>query len=253
MLYQLRLRQVASQFNRGLDARVAERTRIARELHDTLLQSVQALLIHTQAATNLLPARPDEAKSRLARVLDQTSLAIAEGRDAVQDLRSSTAVKNELAEAIGVLGNDLVAGIGAAGVVVRVNVEGTPRNLRPILRDDVYRIAAEAVRNAVRHADARLIQVDIRYDARQLRLCVRDDGKGIDPETLGEPAIPGHWGLPGMRERVLLIGGRLEVRSHLGSGTLVELNLPAMVAYAVNAPGGRFGMFRWRGKGRSAS
>jgi len=234
VLYRLRLHQLAAQFNRGLDARVSERTRIARELHDTLLQSVHALLIHTQAATNLLPARPDEAKRRLDTVIERTSRAIAEGRDAVQDLRSSMGARNELAEAISVLGQELLTGDSLATTVLRVHVEGTPRPLRPVLRDDVYRIAAEAVRNAVRHAEARVIQVDIRYDDRQLRLCVRDDGKGIDPDIVDCEPLAGHWGLPGMRERAALIGGQLEVRSRLGSGTEVNLGIPAARVYATS-------------------
>jgi signal transduction histidine kinase/ligand-binding sensor domain-containing protein len=235
LLYRLRLRQLAVQFNLTLDARVSERTRIARDLHDTLLQSVHALLIHIQAATNLLPGQPQEARSSLEHVIDRTSRAIAEGRDAVQDLRSSTVVKNELAEAINVLGEELIAGDAATQAVIRVNIEGTPRNLRPILRDDVYRIAAEALRNAVRHANARLIQVDLRYDDRQLRICVRDDGDGIDAKTLEERAA-GHFGLSGMRERAALIGGRLEVTSQIGSGTQIDLRLPGGAAYAASSP-----------------
>jgi signal transduction histidine kinase len=119
-----------------------------------------------------------------------------------------------------------------------VSEEGTSRNLHPILRDDVYRIAAEAVRNAFRHAQAHLIQVDVQYDERQLRLRIRDDGKGIDPKVLDERALSGHWGLPGMRERAELIGGHLDVRSRIGSGTEIDLSIPASMAYATS-PGRR--------------
>jgi signal transduction histidine kinase len=234
-LYRLRLRKVAREFNAGLEARVSERTRIARELHDTLLQSFHGVLVHFQAATNLLPGHPDEAKHKFENVIEQAARAITEGRDAVQDLRSSTIVTNDLALAIGAVGDELAAeSDGPASAVVRVNVEGSSRHLHPILRDDVYRIAAEALRNAVRHADARLIQVDVQYDDRQLRLRIRDDGHGIDPETLDARARAGHWGLAGMRERAELIGGQLEVRSRIGSGTEIDLNIPASIAY-VNA------------------
>ena len=114
----------------------------------------------------------------------------------------------------------------------RVQIEGTPRNLDPVLRDEVYRIAAEALRNAFRHAQARRIEVDIRYDERQLRVRVRDDGKGIDPKFLGEEKRAGHWGLNGMRERAEAVGGNLAVWSDVKSGTEVELTIPASIAYA---------------------
>ena len=115
-----------------------------------------------------------------------------------------------------------------------MKVEGTPRNLHPILRDEVYRIAAEAMRNAFRHAQARQIEVEIRYDERQLRLRVRDDGKGVDPKLLHEERRPGHWGLNGMQERARLAGACLDVSSELDSGTEVELSVPASIAYATS-------------------
>ncbi|MEO7274039.1 MAG: triple tyrosine motif-containing protein, partial [Vicinamibacterales bacterium] len=238
IVYHMRLRQLRAQFNLGLEARVGERTRIARALHDTLLQSQQGLLIHFQAATNLLPGQPDEAKHRLDRVIERAAAAITEGRNAVQDLRSSGDPPNDLAQAISVLGDSLVAEEDRHPMTVRVNVEGTPRSLHPLLRDDVYRIAAEAMRNAVRHAGGGLMQVDIHYDDRQLQLRVRDDGKGIAPGIIEERASSGHWGLPGMHERASLIGGTLEVLSQLGSGTEVSLRIPARRAY-VRSPGRR--------------
>jgi signal transduction histidine kinase len=112
-----------------------------------------------------------------------------------------------------------------------VEVEGTPRDLHPILRDEVYRIAGEAVRNAFKHAEAQQIEVEIRYDDRQLRVRVRDDGKGIDPKLLNEEGRAGHFGIRGMRERAKLLGGKLTVWSELDSGTEVELKIPASRAY----------------------
>jgi signal transduction histidine kinase/streptogramin lyase len=231
-LYQLRLRQVAQQFNITLEARVNERTRIARELHDTLLQSFQALLLRLQTVRNVLPGRPEEAAQRVDSAIDQTAQAITEGRDAVHELRSSAVVTNDLAQAIGTLGADLAAQeTNQTAVVFGVEVEGTPRNLQPILRDEVYRIASEAMRNAFRHAEAQRINVEIRYDDRHFRMCIRDDGRGIDPKVLTHDGRAGHYGLHGMRERVKLIGGHLDVWSKLNSGTEVELNIPATIAY----------------------
>ena len=117
------------------------------------------------------------------------------------------------------------------GAEFHVEVEGTPRDLHPILRDEVYRIAGEALRNAFQHAQAQRIEVEIRYDERQLRLRVRDDGKGIDPKVLNEGGRAGHYGLQGMRERAKLMGGKLAVWSELDSGTEVELRIPASDAY----------------------
>ncbi|MGD1025856.1 MAG: two-component regulator propeller domain-containing protein, partial [Candidatus Sulfotelmatobacter sp.] len=215
-IYRLRIQQLQHQFAIGLEARVNERTRIARELHDTLLQSFQGLILRFQAATNLLPERPVEAKQRFESAIDQAAQAVTEGRDAVQGLRSSTVETNDLAMAISALGEQLAAdGTIADSALFRMAVEGTPRNLHPILRDEVYRIAGETLRNAFRHAQARQIEVEIHYDARQFRLRVRDDGKGIDPEILGEDPRPGHFGLHGMRERAKIVGGQLDVWSEL--------------------------------------
>ena len=236
-LYQYRLHQVAQEFNLGLEARVSERTRIARELHDTLLQSLHGLLLRFQAASNLLPERPAEAKQRLDSAIDQAAQAITEGRDAVQVLRSSTIETNDLALAISALGKELAADeTNRNSAVLQVAVEGTPRNLHPILRDEVYRIAGEALRNASRHAQARQIEVEIRYDERELRLRVRDDGKGIDPKVLTGDGRAGHFGLRGMRERAKLVGGKLDVWSELDTGTEVELTIPASLAYAKSPP-----------------
>ena len=231
-LYQVRLRQLAHEFDSRLQERVNERTRIARELHDTLLQSFHGLLFRFQAATNRLPE--SEVKRQFESAIDQAAQAITEGRDAVQNLRASTAVTNDLGEALGTLGRELAASQvtdDATPAVVNVSVEGTPRDLYPILRDDIFRIAGEALRNAFRHARARHIEVEIRYDAAQLQLRVRDDGKGIEPQTLDDPR-EGHFGLPGMRERAGLIGARLDVWSKPGLGTEVELAIPGAAVYA---------------------
>jgi len=197
-------------------------------------------LLRFQAATNLLPERPEEARKTLESAIDQAAQAITEGRDAVQGLRSSTAVTNDLALAISALSDELGCGETNPNCAeFSVEVEGTPRDLHPILRDEVYRIAGEAVRNAFKHAQARLIEVEIHYDERQLRLRVRDDGKGMDSDVLGERAPAGHYGLRGMRERAKLVGGKLAVFSEVDSGTEVELNIPAAMAYAKDGGGRR--------------
>jgi signal transduction histidine kinase len=195
-------------------------------------------MLRFQTVYALLPGRPDEARQTLGLAIDQAAQAITEGRDAVQDLRSSTVETNDLAVAIRAIGEELSAdGTNQNGAVFQVEVEGTPRNLQPILRDEVYRIAGEALRNAFLHSQARKIEVEIRYDDRQLRLRVRDDGKGIDPKVVSGNGRAGHYGLHGMRERAKLVGGKLAVWSELDSGTEVELTIPASIAYATSPAG----------------
>jgi ligand-binding sensor domain-containing protein/signal transduction histidine kinase len=231
-VYLYRLHQLAKEFNIRLEERVDERTRVARELHDTLLQSFHGLLLRFQAATNLLPGRPAEARKTLEGAIDQAAQAITEGRDAVQGLRSSTVVASDLALTINTLGQELASGeTNPNATKFHVDVEGTPQNLHPILRDEVYRIAGEAMRNAFKHAQAQRIEVEIRYDERELRLRVRDDGQGIDAKHLDGDGYVGHYGLCGMRERAKLMGGKLTVWSELDSGTEVELSIPASRAY----------------------
>jgi len=239
-LYQYRLHQLAQQFNMRLEERVGERTRIARDLHDTLLQSFHGVLLYFQTGINLLPERPAEpriaeARKTLEKAAHQAKQAIVEGREAIQGLRSSVIEKNDLAVAMRTLGEELAA--NANSTAFQVHVEGTPRDLHPILRDEVYRITGEGIRNAFLHADAKQIEVEIRYDERQLRLRVRDDGKGIDPKLLGDDGRQGHFGLRGMRERAKLIGGKLTLWSEMDAGTEVELSIPAARAYTPPSEG----------------
>jgi signal transduction histidine kinase/ligand-binding sensor domain-containing protein len=231
-VHRYRLYRLTDQFNLRLEERVGERTRIARELHDTLLQSFHGLLLRFQAATNLLPGRPEEAKQSFENAIDQAANAITESRDAVQGLRSSTLVTNDLAPAISTLGEELASGqTNPVAAELEVEVEGTPKSLHPILRDEIYRIAGEAVRNAFKHAKAKRIEVEIRYDERQLLVRVRDDGTGIDVKHLNDDEHTGHFGLRGMRERANLLGGKLAVWSEIDCGTEVELRIPASLAY----------------------
>ncbi len=230
--YQWRVRQLARQFDLALDARVAERTRIGRELHDTLLQSFHAILLKFQSVLNLLPERPAEARDKLERALDQATDAVTEARDAVQGLRPSALDSRDLADSIARISEELtIDRSNSSSAVIHVEVEGAARELKPMVRDEVYRIACEALRNAVRHAQARKIAVAIQYDEPRFRLRVRDDGRGISEETVERQARVGHFGLPGMRERAEIIGGHVDIWSKLGSGTAVDLSVPANIAY----------------------
>jgi signal transduction histidine kinase/ligand-binding sensor domain-containing protein len=233
-LYLRRVRQLRRQFNMALEARVAERTRIARALHDTLLQSFHGLLLRFQTVRELFANRPADAMKLLEDTIDQAAEAITEGRDAVQGLRAATDT-TDLAAAIRTVGEEIAAE-NDGHEILRVEVQGAPRSLHPILRDEIFRIAGEALRNAFGHAEAKQIEVELHYGERHLGLRVRDDGKGIDPAVLSEGGREGHFGMHGMRERATLIGGKLTVWSALGSGTEVELNVPASHAYTASAP-----------------
>jgi signal transduction histidine kinase len=238
-IYQIRVRQLRHDFALTLETRVGERTSIARELHDTLLQSFQGLMLRFEIVSQLLPDRPVEAKHKLDGAMKQAADAITEGRDAVQGLRESTFQANDLARAVNTLGEELAADLGDHGSpAFRVTVEGESRDLHPISRDEIYRIAAETLRNAFRHAQARQIEVEVRYGNQQFRMRVRDDGKGMDTVVLaGEGEPEGHFGLRGMRERAKVIGGKLVVWSEVGVGTEVELIVPASSAYTTARKG----------------
>ena len=234
--YRVRMLQIVSQLNMRLDERLRERTRIARDLHDTLLQSFQGLVLRFQAVHDLLPASPIKARDSLGAAIDSAAEAIAEGREAIQELRSGRNSSDDLVDAVTALGEEFRLNLAHGkpnGVVVAFDVviEGTPRSVYSILRDDLYRITREAVGNAFRHAHAGKIEVEIAYDDRMLRLRIRDNGIGIDPKLLARGARDGHWGFPGMRERAKSIGGQFEVWSEVNNGTEVEVTIPGAIAY----------------------
>ena len=227
-LYERRRQQLVQQFNMRLEERVNERTRIARDLHDTLLQNLHGLLFRFQAARNMLPRRTEEAMEALDGAISRTEQAIAESRDAIKDLRSERVTSTYLAELLTQTGRELESAADANGnpPVFRVIVEGERRTLSPALRDEVYRIARELLRNAFQHAHAHHIEAEIRYDNHLLRVLIRDDGKGMDANVLKEGGQPGHWGLPGIRERAKEIGARLDFWTEAGAGTEVQLTVP---------------------------
>jgi signal transduction histidine kinase len=215
-----------------MEDRLNERTRIARELHDSLLQGFQGLMFRLQAVRQLLPKRPDEAVRFLEVALEVGDQAIGEGRNAVQNLRSPIFDDRDLVSSLVALGAELCIGVEPqAKSEYRVVVEGRPRELRPSVRDDAYRIVREAVRNACQHAHARHIETEVTFGDANLSIRVRDDGIGVDPQILARGQRAGHWGLPGMRERSETLGGRLNVWSERNAGTEVELRIAADIAY----------------------
>ncbi len=225
-LYRWRVRELRTQLTLRFEERLAERTRIAQDLHDTLLQGLVSASMQLHVANDHLdddaPAKP-----LVGRVMQLMAQVIEEGRDAVRGLRSTSGNADDLETAFSRAGQEF----GNEKVKdCRVIVEGTPRQLHPIIRDEAYRIGREALANAFRHSQANKIEIELEYSGKQLRILVRDDGIGIDPDVL-QSGRDGHWGLAGMRERAESIGGRLKVWSRANAGTEVELLIPSQVAF----------------------
>ena len=225
-LYRLRMLQVARQLNVRFEERLTERTRIAQELHDTLLQGFVSASMQLHVAAERLPD-DSPAKAPIGRVLDLMARVMDEGRNAVRGLRSSSTAPQDLEQAFSGIQQELAPGAEAA---YRVIVEGRPRPLNPAVRDEVYRIGREGLVNAFRHSNASNVEIELEYRPKELRLFVRDDGRGIDPEA-ARSAIDGHWGITGMRERAERIGGTLKIRSRSEAGTEVELRVPGRAAF----------------------
>ena len=203
---------------------VNERTRIAQDLHDTLLQGFLAASMQLHVAVDSLPA-DCPVKRRFSGVIHTMDSAIEEGRRAIEGLRSPYSNFSSLGHALASVPNDLSL---PPAVEFRVIVEGRRRELRAGLGDQLYRIGREAIFNAYRHAQAKRIETEIEYRATELRIAVRDDGRGIDPRLLQHA---GHWGLRGMRERAERVGAQLRVLSRIALGTEIELSVPSRVAF----------------------
>lgn len=244
-LYRYRLRLLTMQLNERFEERLAERARIAQELHDTLLQGVISASMQLHVVVDNLAA-DSPARAPLSHIQQLMGQVVEEGRNAVRGLRSEDSHSLNLGQAFSRLRQDLSA---EAASGFRVVVEGRPRPLHPIIRDEVYRIGHEALVNAFRHARAKSIEVEVEYADDHLRILVSDDGTGIDPEVL-RFGRDGHWGLLGMRERADRIGARLKVRSRADAGTEVELSLPANTAFSTQSDRRRFGWFAGLSRGK---
>lgn len=226
VLYRLHLRRLTQELNMRFEERLAERTRIAQELHDTLLQGFLSASMQLHVADDQLPA-DSPAKPLMNRVLGLMSRVIDEGRNAVRGLRSAHDDSLDLGHAFSCVGQEL--GIQEE-LEFRVIVEGPSRTLHPVIRDEVYRIGRESLVNAFRHSGASKIEVEVDYSAGGLRILVRDNGCGIDSQVV-HAGRDGHWGLPGMRERAEKIGAKLKVWSRAAAGTEIELTVPGHVAF----------------------
>jgi signal transduction histidine kinase len=224
--YRIRVRQIAHTLNIRFNERLAERTEIARELHDTLLQTIQG---SKMVADGVLlqqgdPARLRWALEKLSAWLDR---AVHEGRAAVDALRHSIVERNDLADGLKRAADESA---NADHIEVSLSTAGTPVDWHPILRNEIYRIGYEAIRNARSHAQATRLGIQLIYGKKEFELRITDNGRGMDERMLSENK-PGHFGLQGMRERASRIGGKLTIRSSSDSGTEVEFILPNKKIY----------------------
>jgi len=226
LLHRWRLARLAARLREKLLVRAHERERIARTLHDTFLQSVQALVLRMHVLMGRLPA-DSGARSEVENVLARAEDVIEEGRQRVRQLRVPGVRHGCLLQALAEAGRDLA---GSSGARFEQQVTGKARELDPEIEDELFTIGREALSNAFRHARATRVTLALDYGARGLRVTVSDDGNGIPPDILASGARPGHWGLPGMRERAHLAGGTLEIDSTPG-GTTVSIGIPVTSAY----------------------
>ena len=229
-LYRMRVRQVAQHVRAGMEGRLDERERIARDLHDTLLQSVQGLILKVHAAAKQITVDA-AARDALEKTLDHADQVLAEGRDRVRNLRATSVSIDDLPTAFKGVAEETPQG---RQVTFKTVEQGSVRQLHPLVQEEAYCIGREAVINALTHSGGRNVEVEIIYESRQFRLRVRDDGRGIDPKILKEGGRPDHWGMQGMRERANKIGAELKLWSGHETGTEVELTVPGTTAYQAN-------------------
>jgi signal transduction histidine kinase/ligand-binding sensor domain-containing protein len=226
LAYSVRLAQISMRLRSRIEARLGERERIARELHDTLLQGFQGLMLRFQAVADTIPA-DQPARALLEKAMDRGDAVLIEGRNRVRDLRTFESAV-DLAQTL----RDLPATIAPAGQVdYRVTEKGTPVALDPVTTDEIVRIANEAVLNAFRHARATYVEIVILFTRKTLRILIHDDGIGIDPDILAAGRREGHFGLVGMRERARRIDARITFSRRSPRGTAIELTVPAATAY----------------------
>jgi signal transduction histidine kinase/ligand-binding sensor domain-containing protein len=227
LIVRARIRFATEQVHSRLAERLAERERVARELHDTLLQGFQGLMLRFHLATQAIP-EAEAAKTEMEAALDSADRLLVESRDKIRDLRYETIEPVSLSQALTALGEDFAT---PHTWVLDVAMRGVARDLNPVIYQEIYAIAKEAVLNAFRHSNASEIQVELSFDAAVLGVIVRDNGIGIDAEKLNGKRSPDHWGLVGMRERAAALGSDLRIYSPTEGGTEVKLLIPAELAY----------------------
>jgi signal transduction histidine kinase len=224
--YRVHVWQVTTQLKERYEERLKERTRIAQELHDNLIQDVMGISLQIEVTDELLPAS-FPAKEPLTRALALCKSALDAGRRALNDLRTVPLSTADLVKSFSQLANELTRN---AGTKIDVTVEGRERPLNAVPGNDMLQIGRQAISNALQHADAKRIHVLLAYGEQELRLRVQDNGRGMDEEALNLRR-PGHYGIVGMHERAARLGATISLQSRIGEGTEVNLSVPASVLY----------------------
>jgi signal transduction histidine kinase len=232
-LFRLRLRQSAARMRVLLNERMDERERIARELHDTLLQGTQGLMLQVQAAAMTI-SPDDPARVMLERAMGRADDVMSEGRNRVLDLRVTIDSYRSLSQSIEAVVEQLrtsANSLDGRAPAYRVTIEGDEREVLPSVRHEMYCVAREALLNASRHAAARSVDTRLIFGDRALRVVIADDGIGIDAGIAEARSRPDHWGLTGMHERARKVGASFDVRRRPSGGTEIEIVVPSAVAY----------------------
>lgn len=237
--YALRVRAITRRLQEHTEARLQERSRIARSLHDTLLQGVQGLIMSFDAHTHQMPPGSPE-RARLERTLGLAGRLLLDGRDQIMGLRAA-ASPDELPRSLQAFGTELAE---YGGNSFQLRVVGTVVPLKAHVGEEMYAIGREALFNAARHADAGDMLLQIEYGTDAFVLRIRDDGRGVDGAVAAAGSRAGHWGLPGMRERAAAVGASFRLASRPGAGTEICVSLPAALAYQC-APRTRGRLLPW--------
>jgi signal transduction histidine kinase/ligand-binding sensor domain-containing protein len=248
LAYRFRIRQVTLQLRGRMYERLAERERIARDLHDTFFQGIQGLLLRFHTATSQL-SKEEPARQIFEETLKQSDQVMLEGRELVLDLRATASEQNDLPTAFSNFGEGMRRGSSCDFKVV---VNGAIRSLHPVVFEELFKIGKEALSNSFRHSGAHSIEVELNYERSELRIRIRDDGTGIDSTILRQGHRDGHFGLPGMRERAQKVGAHLDVWSKSAAGTEVELRIAARIAYLSERNGSKWKLPKlWHGAERT--
>jgi signal transduction histidine kinase/ligand-binding sensor domain-containing protein len=226
-IYLARIRYISTRLRDRIEERSNERLRIARELHDTLLQSIHGLMLRFHYAADSL--QPDDpVRPALEAALKRADSLILEGRNSVQDLRGEADKTRRLAEMLAETVRDAALGDGP---IVQITEEGIAYPLRPMVQEEFYKIGREGILNALHHAKATNVRVEVRFGRRFFRLICRDNGVGIPEEMVQTEGNNGHWGLKGMQERARSIGATFDLWTSEGKGTEIEVGLRSRAAY----------------------
>src|SRR5258708_21703916 len=225
--YLIRVRHLSARLGERLEWRANERVRIARDLHDTLLQAIHGLMLRFHYATESL-SENEPVREMLQKALSRADSVLIEGRERVQSLRGDPTESDDFPQRMWAIGRELLSD---SPIEFRVIVEGRSQSLQAAIRDEVFSIAREALTNAVAHAKATTIEVEISFGGKELCVRCKDNGVGIAPDILRVGGCAGHWGLVGMQERATSIRAQLHVWSSSGKGTEVKLSVSAARAY----------------------